>query len=108
MQSQPGAWQQQPQAQTAYPQGMMPGTLNSSGVTFAPARKRKSGGRVLRRMLVSLVLLLAIVAGAWFLGVRPYVHNMVQTQLNQALDGAEGQILLFQTALPQGSQIVNV
>lgn len=105
---QPGSgWQAANQPQ-AYPQGMMPGTLNSSGIAAAPIRKRKSGGRILFRMLLSLVLLAAILAGAWFFGVRPYVHNMVQTQLNQALDGAEGQILLFQTALPQGSQIVTV
>lgn len=112
-QQQPANWQQpmQPQGgswpqQDPYAQGMMPGTLNSTG--GMPEKKRRRGGRILARMLLVLVLLVAILAGAWFFGVRPYLHNMAQTQLNQALDGAESQILLFQDALPSGSQSVAV
>jgi hypothetical protein len=63
---------------------------------------------VLSRILLTLLLLLAILAAAWFFAVRPYVHGIVQTQLDQALNGAEGQMILFQAALPAGRQVVHV
>ncbi len=111
-------WLQQPQqidgsaltpSPVAYRPGMAQGTMSSAGVIAAPARrKRRRGRRILFRLFLSLVLLLAVLAGAWFIGVRPYLHNMVQTQLNQALDSAESEIVLFQAVLPPGGQIVHV
>lgn len=107
------SWSQQPQpvAYTqpplAYRPGMAPGTMSSAGVLSAPVR-RKRGGRVLFRVLLTLILLLGVLAGAWFFGVRPYLHNIVQTQLDQALNSAESQMILFQVALPSGGQVVHV
>lgn len=101
MQSQGGSWPQQNQYG-----GMMPGTLSRTG-EVSP-KKRKRGGRILARLLLVLILLGAVLAGAWFFGVRPYLHNLAQDQLVQALSDAEGQILLFQNAIPSGRQLVKV
>jgi type II secretory pathway pseudopilin PulG len=88
-----------------YPQGMMPGTMSSTATIDRPVRRR---GGILRRLFLVLILLLAILAGAWFFGVRPYLHAMAQSQLTQALNGAESQMLIFQLALPSGSQVIHV
>lgn len=110
-QPQAGSWaQQSPQVNqqppAAYPPGMVPGTMNSAGtIAYPPASKRK--GRGGRRALLAIVLLLGVLVGVWFLGVRPYVHNLAQAQLDQALTGAQSQILLFQAALPPGRQIIH-
>jgi hypothetical protein len=95
------------QTQIARPTGMASGTMNSAGTLTPPLRRRRTG-RVLSRILLTLLLLLAILAAAWFFAVRPYVHGIVQTQLDQALNGAEGQMILFQAALPAGRQVVHV
>lgn len=111
-------WLQQPQAANgssftqppnAYRPGMAPGTMSSAGVIAPPIkRKRRRGRRILLGFFLSLVLVLAVLVGAWFIGVRPYLHNMVQTQLDQALDSAENEIVLFQAVLPPGGQVVHV
>lgn len=107
------SWPQQPpaagytQPPLAYPAGMAPSTMSRAGVISAPV-KRKRGGRILLRLLLTLILLLAVLAGAWVVGVRPYLHNMVQTQLDQALNSAESQMIVFQIALPPGGQVVHV
>lgn len=80
--------------------------MNSAGViaqTVASKRKGKRRGRG----LLAFVLLLGVLVGVWFLGVRPYVHDLAQTQLDQALNGAQSQLLLFQAALPPGRQIIH-
>lgn len=95
------------QTQPARPAGMMPGTMASAGRLAYPV-KRRSGGKIFARFLLVLILLVAILAAAWLFAVRPYLHNMVETQLDQALNGAEGQMILFQAALPPGNQVVHV
>jgi hypothetical protein len=81
--------------------------MNSSG-TAAGSVKWKPQRSCLDRVLLVLVLLGAVLAGAWFLGVRPYLHNMAQAQMDQALGNAEGQMLIFQLALPSGNQVLHV
>lgn len=95
------------QTQMASPARMAPGTMARAGTLAYPVKRRR-GGRIFARFLLVLILLAAILAAAWIFAVRPYLHNMVQTQLDQALNGAEGQMILFQAALPAGSQIVHV
>jgi hypothetical protein len=86
---------------------MRPGSLNRSAVASpAPVRKRRRAGRIWARFLLILVLLAAILTGAWFFGVRPYLHNMAQTELEQALDAPESQVELAMLALPPGSQTI--
>ena len=110
-QPQAGSWQQQPPpagwSPANQPPGMMPGTMNSVGTLSAPSpTKRRRRGGCMRNVLLTLVLLLTVLVGAWFLGVRPYVHDLAQTQLDQALNDAQSQMLLFQAALPPGRQII--
>ena len=71
-----------------------------------PGRKRKR--RVLPRLLLVLVLFLAILAGAWFLGVRPYLHNLAVNELSQALNETESQALILQLALPPGKRTIPI
>lgn len=94
------------QPQSNYPPGMLPGTMSSTATIKPPAmrKRRRTGSRV----LLVFVLLLAVLAGAWFFGVRPYLHNLALNQLDQALNEAEGQMLLFQLALPPGKRVVHV
>jgi len=95
------------QMQQARPPGGASGTMNSAGTVARPLRRRRRG-KVLSRILLTLLLLLALLAAAWFFAVRPYLHSIVQAQLDQALNGAEGQMILFQAALPAGNQVVHI
>lgn len=108
---QAGAWSQSGPANqspfAAAPE-MRPGALGRAGNVVPPsARKRRRAGRVWMSIFLSLVLLLAIVAGVWFLGVRPYLHNLAQTQLDQALAPPESQMLLAMLVLPPGSPVIH-
>ena len=87
---------------------MQPGSLNRAAVALPPpTRKRRRAGRIWVRLLVILLLLLAILSGAWFLGVRPYLHNLAQTELDQALSAPESQVQLAMLALPPGPQTIH-
>jgi hypothetical protein len=111
-----GPWAQQPpqagwtpanQPPPAYPPGMVPGSMSSAGTLSAPTSvRRKRRGGCVRNVLLTFVLLVAVVVGGWFLVGRPYVHGLAQTQLDQALTAAQAQILLFQSVLPPGPQII--
>jgi hypothetical protein len=93
--------------QLARSTGMATGTMKSAGRLTRPVGRRRRG-RVSLRILLTLLLLLAILAAVWFVAVRPSLHSIVQTQLDQALNGAEGQMILFQAALPAGNQVVHI
>ncbi|MGH2482158.1 MAG: zinc ribbon domain-containing protein, partial [Ktedonobacteraceae bacterium] len=95
-QPQNAPWPQQPMQQ-------QPGTF-SPGMPVAVKRRRKWPMRVLVVFLVILVLL----AGGWFLGVRPYLNNLAKTQLTRTLDDAQSEIVLLQPALPAGPSIIPV
>jgi hypothetical protein len=86
---------------------MRAGSLHRSAVASPPSfRKRRRAGRAWARFLLILVLLLAILAGAWFFGVRPYLHNLAQSELEQALSSPESQVELGMLALPPGQQTI--
>jgi len=87
--------------------GLQPASMNKSALQPPlPTRKRRRAGRIWARLLLVLVLLVAVLVGAWFLGVRPYLHNLDQTQLDQALNPPESQMLLAMLALPPGKEII--
>lgn len=99
--SPPAGWT--PAAAQQPPNGAVPVVMNRGGAVLPPpVRKRRRAGRIWLNFLLVLVLLVAVLAGAWFLGVRPYVHTMAQARLDQALGEVESQILLAQLALPAG------
>jgi hypothetical protein len=79
-----------------------PVALHQADYSRPSKRRRRTFGGCLTRLLVVFVLLLAVLAGGWFLLARPYLHNIAQTQLDQTLSAAASEILLFQAALPAG------
>ncbi|HLI69058.1 MAG TPA: hypothetical protein VKV19_04805 [Ktedonobacteraceae bacterium] len=80
--------------------------MNSFSRVERPAG-RKPGHGCLGRVLLVLVVLGIILVGVWFLAVRPYLHNIAQERLDLALGDVEGQVLIFQLALPPGNQVIH-
>lgn len=70
--------------------GQRPQTFTAGQNMPAPPRRRR--GRGLRMTLITLVVLLIILVGAWVFALRPYLHSQAQNQLNSALSNAVNQI----------------
>src|SRR5437660_5634084 len=74
--------QMRAQIQPVYPSEMVQGTMSSTGTASrAPGRRRT--GCLVRALLVTGLLVGSLLAG-WFLGLRPYLHNLAASQLDQA------------------------
>jgi hypothetical protein len=71
-----------------------PATVNAP----APRRRR----RPLLGCLVSFVIVVLVLAAAWFLGLRPYLHSVAADQLNQNLTSAIARIPPGVTQGPPG------
>lgn len=98
-----GAWASAPQPPgAAFPNA--PRNMQSAGKAAPPRRKRKWPLRV----ALVFVLLVAVLAGGWFFGVRPYLNNLAETQINQAISDAQSQVFLLQTLLPTGRSIIPI
>jgi hypothetical protein len=87
---------------------VVPGSMYSGAPpvpqTVTPPRRRRSG--CLIRSLLVLVILLLVVVGAWFLGVRPYLHGLVQSQVDQVLTNSTNQVNpLLVARIPAGTRI---
>ena len=54
-----------------------------------PVRRRKSS---LARLLVSRSLLALVLVAGWFVGLRPYLHELVQKEIDGVLSNAVDQI----------------
>ena len=63
-------------------------------------RRRRFG--CLARSLLSLVLLIAILAGAWFAIVRPYIRDTALSKINSVLDNVVNQMPPQAIAAPAG------
>ncbi len=74
--------------------GVERASMSKAGSMQAPPKRRRRRAGCITSIIVTLVLLVAILTGAWFLGVRPYLHNLVVTELNQALTTPESQVEL--------------
>ena len=64
---------------------------SAGGQAFAPAKPRRRGG-CLPKILITLVILVILVAGGWFIGLRPYLHSLAQNQIDQELSNSIDQI----------------
>lgn len=91
----------QPYYQPTLP--VSPGTMQSTGFAGQPpqafasrqnmsAPPRRRRGRGLRITLISLIVLIILLAGAWVFALRPYLHSLAQNQLDSALSSAVNQI----------------
>ncbi len=84
-------YQLSPTQPTPYqPNIMNEGAPMQNKVDTPKPRKRRFG--CLARSLLSLVLLIAILAGAWFAIVRPYIRDMALNKLNSVLDNIVNQV----------------
>jgi hypothetical protein len=99
--SQPGSFQQQrPQSQ--------PGTFVDNGPGNPPASSQVAPKRRRRRRgcfsgcLVTLIVLVLLLTGGWFLLARPYLHNLAATQINNVLTTGINQIPAQVTQVPPG------
>jgi hypothetical protein len=76
--------------QQAQPGQYIQGQVAPSGTRPASgARKR----RWPKRVAISLVLLVVLIVGGWFLAARPILHAYAQSQLDQVITSNEGLIL---------------
>ncbi len=97
---QPGAFQQQgPQSQ--------PGTFVDNGPGNPPASSQVTPKRRRRRgcfsgCLVTLIVLVLLLTGGWFLLARPYLHNLAASQINNVLTTGINQIPTQVTQVPAG------
>ena len=68
--------------------------MQSTGgqLASAPAKSRRRGG-CLPKILITLVILVILVAGGWFIGLRPYLHSLAQNQIDQELSNSIDQII---------------
>jgi hypothetical protein len=57
-----------------------------------PVRRKR---RVWRRLAITLLILVVLVVGGWFLAARPILHGIAQSQLDQVLSSSVNQILPF-------------
>jgi hypothetical protein len=72
---------------------MFPAVVNPK--TGAVRRKRGGLG-----CLLTLLVLIVIIAGAWSFVLQPFLHNLAENQLNQALSAAVNQIPSGGSTLP--------
>lgn len=97
--SQPGAFQQQQAPiQPGTFQDGEPRNLSATG-NVTPKRKRRGRGCLIG-FLVTLIILVIIVLGGWFIGVRPYLHNLAATQISNVLTSGINQIPLTVAVVP--------
>ncbi len=83
----------------------MPANAVSSYPATRPKRRRNRAGCVVGCLTV-LVLLLLVVGAGWLFLLRPYLHNIAQTQLDQAMTSGVQQIPTTTVALPPGKLAV--
>ncbi len=68
-----------------------PGNFQGSGVQQPTRRK----GRAWRRIVITLLVLVVLVVGGWFLVARPILHGIAESQINQVASSGINQILPF-------------
>jgi hypothetical protein len=89
-----------PAIQYSQPQQLGPPTRPAVINTLPANRARRRRG-CLPAFLISLVVLVALIAAGWVFVVRPYVHDLVVSQLDQAMTNEVNLIPVF-PPLPAG------
>lgn len=69
-----------------------------------PLRGRKCVWNLWARILLVLAFLLATLIGAWFLGVRPYLHNRALLQVDRVWGQVETEAFQALSTVPGGSR----
>jgi hypothetical protein len=82
-------------------QNIRPTTLPTTGKTRLPRRQAFIGS------LVILLLLIVVLGAGWFFALRPYLHSLVQSHIDQVLSNAVNQIPPVVALLPPGMVPLN-
>ncbi len=87
-----------------------PNALRSTGArSSSPPLPQRHGKRRLTRVLLILAVVLLVLVAGWFVGLRPYLHGLAQSQIDGVLSSAVNQIPPAQVALiPPGQRSVPV
>jgi hypothetical protein len=80
---------------------MLPATINTTPASRTERRGRRRAGCTLG-CLSALIILILVIGAGWVFAVRPYLHNIAQTQLDQAMSAAVDQIPPQAAQLPPG------
>lgn len=99
----PSQWQQ-PSQMVLPAAAPLPAPVYKPASANKPKQKSRVRGCLLTGLTIVLVLLL-LLAGAWFAILRPYANNMAQTQLNNALAQAVDNIPAQVALLPSGGTV---
>lgn len=82
---------------------MLPTVINAGSSRNTTRRRRSKSGCALG-CLTALILLLIILGASWIFLARPYLHNIAETQLDQALTAGVNQIpSTITTQIPSGT-----
>lgn len=86
---------------------MLPAVINSAYSQGDAQRRKRSKGGCILGCLTTLVLLLVILGAGWIFILRPYAHNIAQTELDKAMTSAVDQMPTSQLTqlLPPGSKL---
>jgi zinc-ribbon domain len=85
---------------------MLPTVINTGSSRNTTGRRRRSKGGCALGCLTVLVLLLVVLGASWFFLLRPYLHNIAETQLDQALTTGIDQIpTSLTTLIPSGTTL---
>lgn len=75
-----------------------PGTFQAANELQGPTntadtpRKKRRGHGCLVSFLVTVLVIVLLLVGAWFVVLRPYLHNLATTQISNTLDNGISQI----------------
>ena len=85
--------------------GRSAGTFSNAGDAYATPlpRRRRRRGRGCLTGLITLIVLLILIGGGWFLLARPYLNNLATTKLDNALTDAVNHIPVEVAAAPAGA-----
>jgi hypothetical protein len=78
---------------------------NGANPPTPPRRRRRSCLGCFLTFLTVLIILLIIVGAGWIFLGRPYLHNIAETQLDNAMNSAVGQIPEQAALLPGGESV---
>ncbi len=108
----PTQWSQPPTSPSLPPQQPMylqserqDANVGTFSNTDTPKRPRKKRRGCLPGALITLVVLLILIGGGWFLVARPYLDNLAQSKLDSALTDAVNHIPVQVAAVPAGTSV---
>jgi hypothetical protein len=87
---------------------MLPATINTQPANTSK-RTRRGGAGCFLGCLTALVIVLLVLGAGWLFGVRPYLHNIAQSEIDAALNSATSQVELIppQLLVAQGPIVVS-